>query len=114
MKKKLFAIVIVGAVLAFFYTSNPSEGDFMNYIDKQAKMAKDKSEDSLKKFLVGLDEKAENLAVKGETQRKDYYIFSIFEVSDKESNQVFRVVGFAKKIFIPLNPGQKDELPNIY
>jgi hypothetical protein len=114
MKKKLLAIVIIGAVLVFFYTSNPSEDDFMNYIDKQVKMSKEKNEDSLKKFLVGLDEKAENLAVKGETRRKDFYIFSIFEVSDKEGNHVYKVIGFAKKIFIPLNPGQKEDLPNIY
>jgi uncharacterized protein YxeA len=114
MKKRLLIIVIIGAILAFFYTTNPTEADFFNYVDKQIKEAKAKKEDSLKKFLVGLDDEAKTFAVKEGTTRKDYYLFSIFEVSDSQGNHVHKTIGFAQKIFLPLNPGQKDELPNIY
>jgi len=114
MKKKLLIIIFIGAILAFFYTTNPSQAEFMNYVEKQVKEAKAKEEDSLKKFLVGLNDKAKTLAVKEGTTRKDYYLFSIFEVMDSESNKVHKVIGFARKIFLPLNPGQKNELPNIY
>jgi hypothetical protein len=114
MKKRLLTIVIIGAILAFFYTTNPTEADFINYVEKQVKEAKAKKEDSLKKFLVGLNDEAKTLAVKEGTTRKDYYLFSIFEVSDNQGNHIHKVIGFAQKIFLPLNPGQKDELPNIY
>jgi uncharacterized protein YxeA len=114
MKKKLLTIVIIGAILAFFYTTNPTEADFMKYVEKQVKEAKAKKEDSLKKFLVGLNDVAKTLALKEGTTRKDYYLFSIFEVSDSEGNRVHKVIGLAQKLFFPLNPGQKDELPNIY
>jgi len=114
MKKKLLTIIFIGAILAFFYTANPSEADFMNYVEKQVKAAKARKEDSLKKFLVGLNDEAKAMAVKEGTTRKNYYLFSIFEVLDKDGNKVHKVIGFAKKIFLPLNPGQKDELPNIY
>ena len=113
MKKKLMIIVVIGAILAFFYLTNPTEADFMNYVEKQVKEAKARKEDSLKKFLVGLNDEAKSLAFKEGTTRKDYYFFSIFVISDSEGNQVHKVIGFAQKLFFPMNPGQKDKLPNI-
>ncbi len=113
MKKKLLTVVIIGAILAFFYITNPTEADFMNYVEKQVNDAKARKEDSLKKFLVGLNDDAKSLALKEGTTRKDYYIFSIFIISDSEGNQVHKVIGFAQKLFFPMNPGQKDKLPNI-
>jgi uncharacterized protein YxeA len=113
MKKKLLTIVIIGGILAFLYTTNPTQDDFMSYVEKQVKEAKGRKEDSLKKFLVGLDDEAKTLAFKEGTTRKDYYFFSIFEVSDSEGNHLHKVIGFAQKIFLPLNPGQKDKFPNI-
>jgi hypothetical protein len=114
MKKKLLIIVIIGGILAFFYATNPTEADFMSYVEKQVKEAKAKKEDSLKKFLVGLNDEAKTMALKEGMTRKDYYLFSIFEVSDSEGNHVHKVIGVAQKLFFPLNPGQKDEMPNIY
>jgi len=114
MKKKILAILIIGGVLAFLYATNPTETDFMNYLDKQVKILKDKDEDSLKKFLVDLDRDTQKLAVNQGVTRKDRYFFSVFEIEDKEGNQVHRVLGFAGKIFFPLSPGPKEETPNIY
>jgi len=113
MKKRIFIVLIVGGILAFLYATNPTEADFMNYVDRQVKESKDKSEDSLKKFLVGLDEESQKLAVSGGATRKDCYFFSIFKVEDKEGGHLHRVVGFAR-IFFPLSPGPKEETPNIY
>jgi hypothetical protein len=41
--------------------------------------------------------------------RKNYLIFSIFEIRNETDGKVHRILGFGKRVFIPLNESPKWE-----
>jgi hypothetical protein len=101
MRRKLVLAVFV-AVLAALYFTNPSLDDFKGYLQKKLDKARVGGQEDLEKLLVGLPEGLDETAVKRAKMRRNYYLWTVFEVPDREGKAAVRIMGFARKIFIPL------------
>jgi len=105
--KKLIIILIIATGLLSLDRFNPGPEDFISYIKSQIERAENTKNNSYYQLFVGLSDEARTTAIEQGVWRRDYVFFSIFEVLDRERKSVHKVLGVAKKIFIPLN-----ELPN--
>lgn len=112
--KRLIVIVIITVGLMSLDMSNPRSEDFISYVEKQIERAKNTRNDSFYELFAGLSDKAKTTIMEQGVGRRDYLFFSIFEVLDPERKSAHRVLGIAKKIFIPLNEHQKRRTFSIY
>jgi len=112
--KKLFVIVIITVGLVSLDMSNPRSEDFISYVERQIERAKNTRNDSFYELFVGLSDEAKTTVMEQGVRRRDYLLFSIFEVLNPESKSVHTVLGVAKKIFIPLNEHPNRGTSSIY
>ena len=112
--KRLIVIVIITVGFVSLDMSNPRSEDFTSYVERQIERAKNTRNDSFYEFFVGLSDEAKTTIMEQGVRRRDYLFFSIFEVLDPESKSAHRVLGVAKKIFIPLNEHPNRGTSSIY
>ena len=95
MKKGIntFLILLIG-ILIITAITNPSEDQFINYLETQVSQ---KTNTKVEKFLNELLGKP---ILKTTTERKDYIFFSKFVVSTPKDKVTY--IGVLKKIFIKL------------
>jgi hypothetical protein len=94
------------AALAFL---NPGYDEFYAYVQKQIAISGKSAAEPLRDLMSGISARALKEAQEKGAARKNYLIFSIFEIRNEAEGKVHRILGFGKKIFIPLNETPKWE-----
>ena len=102
----LFIVALLVALLAAF---NPGLDEFNGYVKKQIERPADSMDKPLRDMVSGISKDALKEAQEKGAVRKDYVIFSIFEIRNPREQKVHKILGFGKKIFIPLNETPKWE-----
>jgi len=82
---------------------NPGYDEFYAYVQKQVAISGKSAAEPLRDLMSGISANALKEAQEKGASRKNYLIFSIFEIRDAAERKVHRILGFGKKIFIPLN-----------
>ena len=88
---------------------NPGYDEFYAYIQQQISTSGNSSAKPLRDMMSGISAKALKEAQEKGAARKNYFIFSVFEIRNETEGKVHRILGFGKKIFIPLNETPKWE-----
>jgi uncharacterized protein YxeA len=108
MNPRLRLLIIIAIIVAVLAAFNPGMNEFNGYVQKQIKIASVDSPDfGIRDMMSGISKDALNEAKEQGAVRKDYVIFSIFEIRNPREQKVHKVLGFAKKVFIPLNESPK-------
>jgi len=113
MNSRMRFLIILALLVAILAAFNPGLDEFKNYVKNKINIettgnAIDKP---LRDLVSGISKEELKEAQEQGAIRKDYVIFSIFEIRNAHENKVHKILGFGKKIFIPLNETPKwDEL----
>jgi len=113
MKKRLIFIAVAAAALLSLHAFNPVQEDFMSYVQRQIGR-NTLTDDPLHRMFAGLADGVKSRALSQGAIRRDFFFFSIFEVPDPDTETAYKVLGFARQIFIPLNAGPKPSDIPIY
>jgi len=104
----LIVLALVGGLLAAF---NPGLNDFYAYVQKKMEASGNPADKPFQDLMAGISKEALKEAQEKGAVRKDYGIFSVFEINNVREKKIHKVLGFGKKVFIPLNETPKwDEL----
>lgn len=103
MKRNLFKLAIL-AVIALLAISNPKIEDFFAYVEKAASRG-----DKMSKLFLDMGKETKKLALKEGVERKSYFLFSVFKISDETGEETYKILGFAQSIFIPLTTKKEPE-----
>jgi hypothetical protein len=114
MPKKLLVIAIVIGALILLNINNPTTDDFLGYVERQVQAAKDTRQDDLRNFMFGLVDETQFEAATHGAQRRDHTFYSVFVVDNVKGGKVHKVLGFAKKFFIPLGESPRPKQIDIY
>lgn len=110
MSPRIRFLMVVAVVFLVLAASNPGLMEFNAYIKAQIEKSQDTSVDTqMRDMMVGVSKTALQEALEKGAVRKDYAICSIFEIENPAEKKVHRILGFGKKIFIPLNESPKWE-----
>lgn len=93
----------LGLLVLLLAYVNPELKDFHAYVQKKVASAGNSSDKLMENFVAGVSENALKAAQEQGAVRKNYLIFSIFEIENPTDHKTHRVLGFAKSVFIPLN-----------
>ena len=112
MNPRIRFLMVVAAIALVLAASNPGLMEFNAYVKAQIEKSQDTSVDrQMRDMMVGVSKTALQQALEKGAVRKDYAVFSIFEIENPAENKIHKILGFAKKVFIPLNESPKwDEL----
>lgn len=110
MSPRIRFLMIVATIALVLAAVNPGLVEFNAYIQAQIEKAQEDSVDKqIRDLMVGVSKTALQEALKKGAVRKDYAVFSIFEIDNPAEKKVHKILGFAKKVFIPLNESPKWE-----
>ena len=91
-------------LLAYF---NPEQKDFHAYVQRKVAKAGGPGEKPIRDLVAGISEDALKAAQKEGAVRKNYVVFSIFEIENPTDHKVHKILGLVKNFFIPLNESPK-------
>jgi len=107
--KRILVRLAILAVLVLLVISNPKTEDFLSYVEDSTPGG-----DRMKDFFLDLGQETKTLALKEGVERKSYFFFSVFKVSDEKGEKNYKVLGFARSIFVPLTRKQETKDIGIY
>jgi hypothetical protein len=109
MNPRLRLWLKIGIPVALLASVNPGFDEFSTYVHRQSTVAGKAGDRPLRGMMSGISADALKEAREKGATRKNYVIFSIFEIRNAAEGKVHRILGFGKKIFIPLNETPKWE-----
>lgn len=110
MSPRIRFLMVVAVIVLVLAASNPGLMEFNAYIKTQIEKSQETAVDKqIRDMMVGVSKTALQEALAKGAVRKDYAVFSIFEIENPAEKKVHRILGFGKKIFIPLNESPKWE-----
>jgi hypothetical protein len=109
MNPRLRGFLWVALPVAVLALLNPGYDEFYAYIQQRISTSGNSAAKPLRDMMSGISAKALKEAQEKGAARKNYVIFSVFEIRNEAEGKVHRILGFGKKIFIPLNETPKWE-----
>ncbi len=109
MNSRLRLFLVIAIIVGGLAAVNPGLDEFYAYVQKQTEMSVSSVDKPMRDLMVGISKDALAEAQAQGAVRKDYVICSIFVINNEREKKIHKVLGFAKKIFIPLNESPKWE-----
>jgi hypothetical protein len=105
MNAKIRLLLVLALIALGLAAVNPGMEEFSAYIQKRSETPVNPADHPLGDMMTGISKDTLAGAQGENVVRKDFFIFSLFEIRDPRENKVHKILGFGKKIFIPLNEG---------
>jgi hypothetical protein len=109
MNSRLRLFLVIAIIVGGLAAVNPGLEEFSAYVKKQLERSTSTVDQPMRDLLSGISKNALAEAEARGVVRKDYVVCSIFEINNEREKKIHKVLGFGKKIFIPLNESPKWE-----